>query len=183
MTVTSFLAAWADRAAATRTELDALDAAAGDGDHGSTVARGASAAATADGPSDRALLIAAGRAFTDAAGGASGPLLGSILDQLGRACEPDLDDDAFAAGLDAAVGRVEALGRVAIGDGTLLDALAAAAADPDRASARALAASRATAQVEKRRGRAALVEGAGLGHEDPGARSVALLLSTLEAHR
>lgn len=182
MSAAAFLAAWADVTAQRSGELDALDAASGDGDHGSTVARGAAAAATAAqaGGEDGPVLVAASRAFIDAAGGASGPLLGTVLRCLGTACGDDsLRKQSLAEGLVSSVDAVRKLGRCEVGDGTLLDALAAAADDPTACAERADVAAAATAAVPKRRGRAALVDGAGVGHEDPGARSVAVLLATL----
>ena len=61
-------------------ELGALDAAAGDGDHGTTMLRGLRAANDAIGGLDvgasaSTALIVAGSAFSDAAGGASGALV------------------------------------------------------------------------------------------------------------
>lgn len=182
MSAAAFLSAWAEVTEQRRGELDALDAASGDGDHGSTVARGAAAAAleARDGDEDGPLLLAASRAFIDAAGGASGPLLGTVLRCLGTACDDgSLRPQAIAEGLRTSVDAVRRLGRCEVGDGTLLDALAAAADDPTACAERADAAATATAATPKRRGRAARVEGAGVGHEDPGARSVAILLTTL----
>lgn len=182
MSAPAFLAAWADATAIARAELDALDAAAGDGDHGSTVARGARAAAEilVGERDDGDVLLAAARAFTDAAGGASGPLIGVILRSLGRACgDGPLDDAALSSGLASAAENVARLGRAEPGDGTLLDALVAAASDPVDAAANAHAAAEATAAMAKRKGRAALVAGAGVGHVDPGARSIALLVEVL----
>ncbi|MEJ7846147.1 MAG: DAK2 domain-containing protein, partial [Acidimicrobiales bacterium] len=122
------VAAWAAAVDEQRAALDTLDACAGDGDHGTTAARGARAAAdavttvTGPGATAGAVLTAAGGAFLAAAGGASGPLLGSVLLALGGA------DGDLATGLAAAAEKVGALGRAAPGDRTLLDALAPAAA-------------------------------------------------------
>lgn len=185
MSAAALLAEWATAAAEARPVLDALDAAAGDGDHGSTVARGAAAAAAGaheDEGSDGAVLSAASRRFTDAAGGAAGPLLGVVLRCMGDACaDGAFDREALAVGLTEAARAVARLGGAVPGDGTLLDALVAAAASPDGAAAAADRAAQETAGVPKRRGRAATVEGAGLGYEDPGARSIALLVAVVEA--
>ena len=62
--------------------LARLDSAAGDGDHGAGMVRGMSAAATAaatSGPLGADVIKAAGLAFSDAAGGASGALWGAGL--------------------------------------------------------------------------------------------------------
>jgi len=72
-------------------ELGRLDAAAGDGDHGTTMLRGVTAAVAAidaQGPcSGGELLICAGDAFADAAGGASGALLAPCSQQWGASCQ------------------------------------------------------------------------------------------------
>ena len=62
-------------------ELNALDAAVGDGDHGSTLVRGLSRAAATD-TGKRAM------AFMRASGGASGTLFGLVLHEI----ELHLDD-------------------------------------------------------------------------------------------
>jgi dihydroxyacetone kinase-like protein len=185
--VAAAMAAWADGVEKRRDAFDALDALAGDGDHGTTAARGARAAAdaaNAAGPGATAgdALDAAGRACVAAAGGASGPLLGSVLLALGAA-HGDL-----AIGFAAAVERVGALGRSAPGDRTLLDALAPAATaitgggSPTDVAAAAAAGAEGTVHLAARVGRAAHVEGGGIGHVDPGAATTALLVAALVAH-
>ena len=59
---------------------------AGDGDHGAGMVRGfkaAVAAAETDGGSAGQLLVRAGAAFSDAAGGASGALVGTLIMTIG----------------------------------------------------------------------------------------------------
>jgi phosphoenolpyruvate---glycerone phosphotransferase subunit DhaK len=190
-----FIAAWfariAARFAAEEAALGALDARVGDGDHGATMARAARAAAGAAAATDAdaaARLGAGGRAFADAAGGASGPLIASIFVALAaavRARGGRLSTAALKAGLAGAVDLVRRMGRCAPGDKTLLDALAPAAAavgdDLPAALAGAAAAAAAgrdaTERMRARRGRAAWVEGMGEGIPDPGATSVALILA------
>lgn len=149
-------------------ELNALDAAAGDGDHGSTILRGLRAAVGATDP-----VVA----FRTATGGASGSLfahlLGALLAHQGG--EP------LGAALACAAQRIGAVGQAKPGDRTMLDALlpaslAATVAGAARAAAEGAA---ATATMPARRGRARHVEGAGLGHVDAGARSVAEMLAVL----
>ena len=71
-------------------ELGAVDAFAGDGDHGFCMSRGsdaaskAAAAAVALGAGARSVLQRAGDAWGDRAGGASGALWGVALARLGR---------------------------------------------------------------------------------------------------
>ena len=151
-------------------ELNALDAAAGDGDHGTTVLRGLRAAA--------AEPETAAAAFRAAAGGASGSLWAQVLSVLlaAEAGEP------LGPALARAAARIAQVGGAARGDRTMLDALlpAAEAGDDPAAAARAAReGAEATAGMAARRGRARYVEGAGQGHADAGARSVAEALAVL----
>jgi len=194
-------------------ELGRLDAAAGDGDHGATMVRGLAAAAAAvdsrvealvetggDCPPGE-LLIAAGDAFADAAGGASGALFGALLTTVGRKLPgADVSPGAICAALQAGAATVAKLGKAAPGDKTMLDALAPFAADfaaaveqgKDTEAAwhtalpAAAAGAAATAEMVAKRGRASRLGERSLGHVDPGAQSVVYLLATfdkvLQAH-
>ncbi len=156
-------------------ELNALDAAVGDGDHGSTLVRGLARAATAaDGK--RA------KAFMRASGGASGTLFGLVLHEIERHLD---DGDDLAKGLERACARICDLGEVRPGDKSLVDALAPAAgalAD-GKSFAEAVSAAEAgrdeTRDMRAKCGRAQHVEGGGVGHLDPGAVSLVLILGTL----
>ena len=194
-------------------ELGRLDAAAGDGDHGGTMVRGLTAAAAAvdsrvealvetggDCPPGE-LLIAAGDAFADAAGGASGALFGALLTTIGRKLPGgDVSPRAVCAAVEAGAATVAKLGKAAPGDKTMLDALAPFAADfaaaveqgKDTAAAwhtalpAAAAGAAATAEMVAKRGRASRLGERSRGHVDPGAQSVVYLLTTfddvLQAH-
>lgn len=158
--------------------LDDLDAAIGDGDHGSTMLRGLSAAANAE---DGRLA----KAFMRASGGASGTLFGLILHEI----EIHLSgsDMTLALQLERALERIKTLGKVEAGDKSMVDALEPAVrtlrdggslADALEA---AEAGREATRDMAARRGRAKYVENAGVGHVDPGAASVCLMLEALRA--
>lgn len=160
--------------------LNALDAAIGDGDHGATLLRGLSKAATA-GPGKRA------QAFMRASGGASGTLFGLILLEI----ESHLDTGApLHAGLSKACARICDLGEVALGDKSMIDALSPAidalqhGGPQDGGLQHAIAAAKAGRDATKdqsaRRGRAQYVENGGRGHLDPGAVSVVIFLETLQ---
>ena len=148
-------------------ELNALDAATGDGDHGSTILKGLRAAAS----SDETPL----KAFRKAAGGASGSLFAQVIAALERASTTTPMSDA----LSDAVTKISMLGQAKAGDKTMLDALIPAAAETTvQAAADAAAKGRdATRDMSAKRGRAKHVEGAGVGHIDAGATSVAELLA------
>ena len=159
----------AGRFAELEDELNALDAAAGDGDHGATILRGLRAAAAAD-----ADPVAA---FRTAAGGASGSLFAQVLSAVLAISSGEGPGPA----LGAAAKRIGMLGQAKPGDRTMLDALIPASKAPDLASAATAAAdgAAATAGMAAKRGRARYVEGAGTGHVDAGARSVAEILAVL----
>lgn len=176
-------------------ELGQLDAPAGDGDHGATMLRGLTAAVAvvdAEGAaSGGELLVCAGDAFADAAGGASGALFGAFFCAVGRKLPgDDCSPAAVSTALQAGVAAVARLGKASPGDKTLLDALApfvqefAAAVDLGQelpaAWRSALSAARqgaaATADMIARRGRSARLGERSRGHVDPGAQSVVYLL-------
>lgn len=149
------------------TELNALDAATGDGDHGSTMLKGLQAVVNDDeNPA---------KSFRRAAGGASGSIFSVLIGALAQ-CEKEQDDISQA--LQAAAVRINALGQAVAGDKTMLDALlpAADATTLVDAAKAAGAGAEATREMSARRGRAKYVEGKGVGHIDAGARSVAEIL-------
>ena len=146
-------------------ELNALDAATGDGDHGATILKGLRAAALA--PDDPA------RAFRMAAGGASGTIFSLLIDALAQA-----DSTPLPEALSRAATRIMQVGMAKPGDKTMLDALIPASLAPDAQTAAKAArtGAEATRALAARRGRARHVEGAGVGHLDAGAVSVAEIL-------
>ncbi len=178
--------------------LNRLDQAVGDGDHGATMVRGFSAITAnlppaLDGADAGALLTRAGQDFVAATGGASGTLFASLLREFGAHCDERFDAKALRNGLTSAAARITRLGKAAPGDKTMIDALAPACAAIDEAqseadslgsllAAAATAAERgaeATVNMVARRGRARHVPEGGRGHADPGATSIALMLRIL----
>ena len=181
----------ADSIIAHAAELTALDQAIGDGDHGLNMARGCTAVLddldrTAALPLPEA-LHAVGMTLVMKVGGASGPLFGTLFMQLGRSLPETPDRAAAAAALAEAIAAVKARGRSDVGSKTMLDALVpvqAALGDLDadwraRLPAVADAAAAATAPMPARRGRAAYLGARSIGHVDPGARTVALIVRAL----
>lgn len=162
-----FLALCVTRFEALEQELNALDAATGDGDHGTTMLKGLRAAALADDAPDKA--------FRKAAGGASGSLFAHVI----AALRDVADGTPIGSALDAAAKRITMLGQAKTGDKTMLDALIPAAEmETPRTAANAAETGRLATQVmAAKRGRAKYVEGAGVGHIDAGATSVAVMLS------
>ncbi|KHL04401.1 dihydroxyacetone kinase family protein [Sinomonas humi] len=184
-------------------ELGRLDAIAGDGDHGIGMQRGARAAAEAAAAASAAnagpgtVLVQAGDAWADKAGGTSGALWGLALrtmgQQIGDAEAPAAG--AVAAAVSAAREAVQRTGKAEIGDKTLVDALVPfsetlAALTSERrglaqawaeAAAAATSAARATADLLPRLGRARPHMEKSLGTPDPGAVSFALAVTAVGA--
>ena len=166
--MTPFLADLVARFEELEAELNALDSATGDGDHGTTMLKGLRAAlANPDNPA---------RAFRNAAGGASGTLFSVLVGALHKV---ESGSGGLGAELTRAAGQIGQLGGAGPGDKTMLDALIPAAQAGQgslEAAAAAEAGLAATLDMRARRGRARYVEGAGEGHLDAGARSVVELL-------
>src|SRR5947209_17287056 len=102
--------------------LTQLDAAIGDGDHGTNMRRGFEAVGKAlagqgDALPPGQLLIVAGKTLVSTVGGASGPLWGSALRHAGRVLgdAASFDGQQLAYALDAAIHGVVGLGRAASG--------------------------------------------------------------------
>ena len=180
-----------------REYLTELDAAIGDADHGSNMDRGMKAAVAAldesPPPNAGALLSKVGMTLVSTVGGASGPLFGTMFMRMGGSLGPAGDTLAaadVAAALRAGLGGVVDRGKPAPGDKTMYDALAPAvdalerSLETDgslstglRAARYAAAAGRdATIPMLARKGRASYLGERSIGHMDPGAASVALLL-------
>lgn len=199
--VRSGLAVALERVCTMEAELGRLDAAAGDGDHGAAVVRGLRAAVAAvagmdAGTSAADLLDAAGAAYGDAAGGASGALYGLCLSTVGQSLDRDrCTPEQVAAALRAGCDAVCRFGRTKPGDKTLVDALdpfvtrlddalAAGETLPGAWRSALVAAeqgAQATAQMVAKRGRSSRLGERSLGHPDPGAVSTLAILQAFGA--
>lgn len=178
-------------------ELDALDEALGDGDHGSNLARGFAALASrrehlAGEPLGRALERAGGIIEAEA-GGAGGRFYGALLTGMGQATPAATPDPTeMAAMLRAGVAAVQARGQAGKGDKTLLDVLIPVARTMeslvaegrmDALGGRMLAAAahglHSTTHMVARHGLAADLGPASVNRLDPGACSCALLIGAV----
>ncbi|WP_328604885.1 dihydroxyacetone kinase family protein [Amycolatopsis sp. NBC_00345] len=179
-------------------ELGRLDAVAADGDHGLGMTRGMRAAVVAarrSGETVSGSLLAAGTAFADAAGGASGALYGVLLAETGAGLKglaaDEITTGALADAVDGAVRAFTELGKAEPGDKTMLDAI-----EPFRAVLReqagvdvaqawrkaaraAVTAAEETAHLLPAKGRAARLAQRSKGHPDPGAVSFSLLVTAV----
>jgi dihydroxyacetone kinase-like protein len=178
-----------------RDHLTELDAAIGDADHGSNMDRGMKAAVAAlnENPpaTAGALFTKVGMTLVSTVGGASGPLFGTLFLRIGTSLgDAETTSPAeLAAGLRAGLGGVVERGKAGPEDKTMYDALAPAvealdaalAAGADlagglkRASDAAASGRDATTPMLARKGRASYLGERSVGHQDPGATTVALL--------
>lgn len=187
------------RIEAEKDRLNELDGAIGDGDHGVAMAIGFRAV-------DKSLVElkgeatinrvfqTAGQAFLTAAGGAVGPLIGSMFCETGKAF-----NGRVSFGAQDAVWMFEVMeqamvrrGKAQLGDKTMLDALhpaveAVKCAEGEdmvelfhRAADAAASGARSTGAMISRLGRSSRLGERTIGHEDPGANSIALVLRAIE---
>jgi len=173
-----------------------LDAVVGDGDHGSTIARGLKKAVEVidnKPPSSISeLLVNVGNTMIESMGGASGPIFGSLFKEMGKAAEgkeeaalPDLYEM-----YDRGAQKIMKLGQAQPGDKTLLDSLVPAINALKTASenqigiveafAQMLEAAKSGVEATKSmiasKGRARYGGDRGKGHQDAGATSVVFMI-------
>lgn len=182
-------------------ELGRLDSIAGDGDHGIGMQRGAHAALSAGSAAQQSgagagtTLQHAADAWADKAGGTSGALWGMMLSalahKLGDAGAPT--PAQVADGVAGGARNVMAFGKAEVGDKTLVDALipfstelsvaldhgATLSSAWSLASAAATDAAAATADLLPRMGRARTHGQNSVGTPDPGAHSLALIVTAI----
>ena len=188
---------FADLVVEGRDHLTELDSAIGDADHGTNMDRGMKAAVAALnelGPAGAGpMLSKVGMTLVSTVGGASGPLYGTLFMRIGSALGdvPAVPPEQVAAALRAGLDGVVARGKAQPEDKTMYDALAPAV-DALEAGLKdglglteALALAReaadagrdATIPMLARKGRASYLGERSVGHQDPGATSVALLVA------
>ena len=177
--------------------LTDLDAAIGDADHGTNMARGTTAALGKldDATPLGAMFRSVGMTLVSTVGGSAGPLYGTFFMRFGARLG-DVEDvslPTFAAALTAGRDGVVARGKAAVGEKTMIDAMTPAVeafeshvADGDGplvAAEAALAAAErgrdATIPLVARKGRASYLGERSAGHQDPGATSTAYLFEAL----
>ena len=192
------LHAAADAIIAATDRLTKADQAIGDGDHGLGMARGFKAAKEALDKKPALnvgdLFKTVGMAIVSTSGGASGAIFGTFFTGAAKALPTDrLDAAGFAAALEEGQKAVQARGKAEPGHKTMLDALAPAAkaarekADAGLQAAASAASDAAADGVERSKdmvaqfGRARTLGNRALGHPDPGAISVGIILAAMAA--
>ncbi len=176
-------------------ELSKMDAATGDGDHGTTIVRAMDIAEKIirEGQDKdlKPLLKDVGWGVMGVDGGATGPLLGSFLMGLstGMGDQKIIDPKTMAQMFKAGLAGVQKRSKAKVGDKTLMDTLIPAvetlskavednASIKDSLEAAAKAAqkgARSTKEFKARFGRAKNLGDRTLGCQDPGATSMALI--------
>ncbi|MCL1872051.1 MAG: dihydroxyacetone kinase subunit DhaL [Promicromonosporaceae bacterium] len=199
-------AAWARRwvaeaqtaVAAAKDDLTELDRQIGDGDHGVNMDRGLRAVTAkleqtppdvGDPETVGSVLKLVATTLMSTVGGAAGPLYGTAFLRASKVtARPELDAPGVVALLEAALEGIAARGHATGGEKTMVDAWqpavdaaeALSGADATavlRAAAEAAdAGATATIPLVATKGRASYLGERSAGHEDPGARSTALLL-------
>jgi dihydroxyacetone kinase-like protein len=192
---------FAAEVAENRELLTQLDSPIGDADHGANLDRGLTAVLAAlaetENPDPAAFFKRIGMTLVSTVGGASGPLYGTLFLRMATAAgsATSLDGTGLAAALRAGLEGVAARGKTMAGDKTMFDALAPAVEALDaalaegRPLAEALAAAAKAAEAGRdattpmlaHKGRASYLGERSIGHQDPGATSMALLVSTAAA--
>lgn len=177
--------------------LNLLDTAIGDGDHGNNMCTGMNAALdyleeVEDESDPQQVLRAIGDAFAENVGGASGPLYAIAFKKASQVCSKDtpFNIDAIIEALAAAIAGVEKRGRVIPGEKTLLDVLVPVfncfvqgkleGRTLNQCLAEASKAAKAAADntkgIQATKGRASYLGVRSIGHLDPGAVGLQILV-------
>ena len=178
--------------------LGQIDAIAGDGDHGIGMSRGSKAAAEAANEAQggvETVLSAAGRAFGDKAGGTSGILWGLLLEGIGTGLgnTEAVTSKRLADAVQRSATHLQGFSKAQLGDKTMVDALfpfvdslvgqvdaGASISDAWRSAAAACRdAAEATASLVPKIGRARPLAERSVGTPDPGAISLALIVTAI----
>jgi len=173
-------------------ELSRLDAAIGDGDHGTSMLRAVEAASKAADAAQgdfKALCTKVAWDVMGIDGGSTGPLLGSLfmgMAPAGAGTE-ELEPAAVASMFEAGLAKLLKQSKAQVGDKTMVDALVPAvealkanadkglAAMFEAAAACAAAGAGSTKDFVARFGRARNLGDRVIGHPDPGATSIAYI--------
>ncbi len=191
--VLDFIRVYADKMAEHRQELTDFDQAIGDGDHGINMSRGFKAVIeklpTVEDKNIDDILKAVGMTLVSTVGGASGPLYGTAFMKAGAAVKgkEELSDQDVILAFDEAVGGIQFRGKAVQGEKTILDSMipaidaikASIAAGKSMTDALVDAEAAAWDGVEytktiiATKGRASYLGERSIGHQDPGATSMA----------
>jgi len=191
--VLDFIRIYADKMAEHRQELTDLDQAIGDGDHGINMSRGFKAVMeklpAVENKDIDEILKTVGMTLVSTVGGASGPLYGTAFMKAGMSTKgkEELSNEDVILAFDEAVGGIQFRGKAVRGEKTILDSLIPAI-DAIKASIKeGKTMAEALVEAEKAawngveytktiiatKGRASYLGERSIGHQDPGATSMA----------
>lgn len=189
----------ANKMIAAKDSLNALDGAIGDGDLGITITLGFQAIekqlAASQTEDLQAILTDCGIAFADNAASTFGALMATMFTRAGRVVKgkDTIGPEEEAAILKAAAEGVQKRGSASLGDKTILDALipAAKAVEAACVSGQSLLActeaglqaarvgAEKTIQMRSKAGRSGWLGDRTVGHKDPGAAALVLMLESI----
>jgi dihydroxyacetone kinase-like protein len=170
-----------------------LDSVVGDGDHGTTIARGVKAGfknmQEEEANNIMDLLSNFSMEMVDSMGGASGPLFGSFFRGLALGCKnkETIDPETLHIMFDKGLEKVKTLGKAEPGDKTFVDSLQPATEAMAEAKASlsesltaahkaALEGLEKTKEMTAAKGRSRYAGDRGRGHQDAGATSITLII-------
>jgi len=197
--IKGFLLNLANQVLQSKDELNRMDAACGDGDFGTSMyvafSNVVKTIQSAQGEEIATLLSEVGNAILASAGGAAGPIFGTLFVEAGKSTKSktELGVVELATMFESSLRRVEARGGALVGDKTLLDVLdpaveslkKAAAENATLTSALADAAEAAetgyavSMMLVARQGKAKYLGAQTVGYPDPGAYVAMLMFETL----
>jgi len=177
-----------------------MDSACGDGDFGTSMfvafSRVRNALNTLQSDDVGILLSITGQAVLASAGGAAGPLFGTLFSEAGRVAKgkSEVNISDLAAMFESSQRKIESRGGADVGDKTLLDSLGPAVASFKNSSATktelcealkeaaqaAQTGYESTSNLVAKHGKARYLAEQAVGHPDPGARVIALMFEILE---
>ncbi len=174
--------------------LGELDSAIGDGDHGVAMTRAMDALEKGidecSAGTGKALLQGVAMSVMGIDAGSTGPLMGSLMmgmvEPIGEATE--IDAALLASMYEGGLAKLRTISKAEVGDKTMIDALApavdalkgaAAAGEPvtsalEKAADAAEAGAEGTKNFQARFGKARNLGERTIGHQDPGATSIAM---------
>jgi len=193
--VLDFIRIYGDKMAEHRQELTDFDQAIGDGDHGINMNRGFKAVSeklpTLEDKNIDDILKAVGMTLVSTVGGASGPLYGTAFMKAGAVLKgkEELSDQDVINAFDEGVGGIKLRGKAVQGEKTILDSMIPAIDAIKKSISEGKSMSDALEDAEKAawegveytktiiatKGRASYLGERSIGHQDPGATSMAYL--------
>lgn len=197
--VLAFIRLFSEKMTEHRQELTDLDQAIGDGDHGINMSRGFKAVMeklpSMEDKSIDDLLKTIGMTLVSTIGGASGPLYGTAFLKAGMIAKGKdrLSSEDLLAMLNEAIGGIQLRGKAVRGEKTMLDSIMPAVDSIkaslesgediketcEKAEQAAWDGVEYTKSIIATKGRASYLGERSIGHQDPGATSMAYLIQAI----